>query len=86
MEVNEHDIGVTLVCPGPVQTDVVANAFTEDVNKVHDTCSVRSTLNKHLWKTNSLDIRVWVQMYSLQFLSFKGAMSQEYFCFKSILC
>ena len=34
MEVNEHDIGVTLVCPGPVQTDVVANAFTEDVNKV----------------------------------------------------
>ena len=69
MEVNEHDIGVTLVCPGPVQTDVVANAFTEDVNKVHDTCSVRSTLNKHLWKTNSLDKRVWVQMYSLQFLT-----------------
>lgn len=34
MEVNEHNIGVTLVCPGPVQTDVVANAFTEDVNKV----------------------------------------------------
>ena len=34
MEVNEHGIGVTLVCPGPVQTDVVANAFTEDVNKV----------------------------------------------------
>lgn len=33
MEVNEHNIGVTLVCPGPVQTDVVANAFTEDVNK-----------------------------------------------------
>lgn len=33
MEVNEHGIGVTLVCPGPVQTDVVANAFTEDVNK-----------------------------------------------------
>ena len=36
MEVNEHNIGVTLVCPGPVQTDVVANAFTEDVNKVID--------------------------------------------------
>lgn len=34
MEVNEHGIGVTLICPGPVQTDVVANAFTEDVNKV----------------------------------------------------
>lgn len=48
MEVNEHDIGVTLVCPGPVQTDVVANAFTEDVNKVHDTYPVCSTLNKHL--------------------------------------
>ena len=34
MEVHEHNIGVTLVCPGPVQTNVVANAFTEDVNKV----------------------------------------------------
>lgn len=33
MEVHEHNIGVTLVCPGPVQTNVVANAFTEDVNK-----------------------------------------------------
>jgi len=36
MEVYEHNIGVTLVCPGPVQTDVVANAFTEDINKVMD--------------------------------------------------
>lgn len=37
MEVNEYNIGVTLVCPGPVQTNVVANAFTEDVNRVsHD--------------------------------------------------
>ena len=48
MEVNEHDIGVTLVCPGPVQTDVVANAFTEDVNKVRDKCPARSTLSKYL--------------------------------------
>ena len=48
MEVNEHDIGVTLVCPGPVQTDVVANAFTEDVNMVRDICPARSTLSKYL--------------------------------------
>ena len=41
MEVNEHDIGVTLVCPGPVQTDVVANAFTEDVDKVQLTNNVK---------------------------------------------
>lgn len=39
MEVNEHNIAVTLVCPGPVQTDVVANAFTEDVNKVWPYCT-----------------------------------------------
>lgn len=52
MEVNEHDIGVTLVCPGPVQTDVVANAFTEDVNKVHDTC--RRSMKKFIKQISSV--------------------------------
>lgn len=47
MEVNEHNIGVTLVCPGPVQTDVVANAFTEDVNKqFKDKASVKPDSNR----------------------------------------
>ena len=34
MEVFDKNIGVTLVCPGPVVSNVVHNAFTENVNVV----------------------------------------------------
>ena len=34
LELAEYNIGVQIVCPGPVMSDVLKNAFTEDINKV----------------------------------------------------
>ncbi|KAM7426229.1 Dehydrogenase/reductase SDR member 7 [Porites harrisoni] len=33
LELAEHNIGVQIVCPGPVMSDVLKNAFTEDINR-----------------------------------------------------
>ncbi|CAH3168848.1 unnamed protein product, partial [Porites lobata] len=34
LELAEYNIGVQIVCPGPVMSDVLKNAFTEDINRV----------------------------------------------------
>ncbi|CAH3154884.1 unnamed protein product, partial [Porites evermanni] len=33
IELAEYNIGVQIVCPGPVMSDVLKNAFTEDINR-----------------------------------------------------
>ena len=30
----EYNIGVQIICPGPVMSDVFKNAFTKDINRV----------------------------------------------------
>jgi short-subunit dehydrogenase len=34
MELGDTDINVQVVCPGPVKSNVAANAVTEEINKV----------------------------------------------------
>lgn len=36
LELAEHNIGVQIVCPGPVQSQLSKYAFTDDVNVVSD--------------------------------------------------
>ena len=38
IELFENNVDVTLVCPGPIQTSAVGNAFTEDASKVNIHC------------------------------------------------
>ena len=34
LELAEHNIGVQIICPGPVESSLSENAFSEDVNVV----------------------------------------------------
>ncbi|KAM7428927.1 Dehydrogenase/reductase SDR member 7 [Porites harrisoni] len=33
LELSEYNIGVQVICPGPVKSDIIKVAFTEDINK-----------------------------------------------------
>ena len=38
LELMEYNIGVHMICPGPVMSDVFKNAFTKDINRVIAFC------------------------------------------------
>ena len=35
LELSEYNIGVQIICPGPVKSEITKYAFSEDVNKVN---------------------------------------------------
>ena len=35
LELSEHNIGVQIICPGPVKSEITKYAFSEDINKVN---------------------------------------------------
>ena len=35
LELSEYNIGVQIICPGPVESEIRKYAFSEDVNKVN---------------------------------------------------